>query len=425
MPAVVLAAVVGVPAATAAPAVGLAPHVAMDSALRPMTVAGIDDSLPENPDLLRQLMWVRAGKVPAVRPGDLRVATYSAGLTRSAPGMLADELAAPGSAQAQRVAETVQRAAPDVVLLTDFDVASGDEAAHSFRTNYLSVGTGGQQGIDYPHVYTSEVNNGVDTGADLDDDGVIGGAGDSFGPGEFAGQHGMVLFSRHPIDADGIRTFRELRWDSMPGNSIPDQAYTDLERSVLRLSSTAHWDIPVRVEGRTVHVLAAQTANPSARTSSAERHQDELRFWADYVSGEAGYVTDDDGRPGGLDEDSDFVIVGDYGPHATDDLGADHSSGIATLLSDEAVQDPEPESAGARAAGPGHASATRVVRDEDGVRLERSDYVLPSPGLTSTASGVFWPAEGQLGSHLTRPTGAAGTGPAAERRLVWTDLDLG
>lgn len=235
----------------------------------------------------------------------------------------------------------------------------------------------------------------------------------------------MVLFSRHPIDADGIRTFRELRWDSMPGNSIPDQAYTDLERSVLRLSSTAHWDIPVRVEGRTVHVLAAQTANPSARTSSAERHQDELRFWADYVSGEAGYVTDDDGRPGGLDEDSDFVIVGDYGPHATDDLGADHSSGIATLLSDEAVQDPEPESAGARAAGPGHASATRVVRDDDGVRLERSDYVLPSPGLTSTASGVFWPAEGQLGSHLTRPTGAAGTGPAAERRLVWTDLDLG
>jgi hypothetical protein len=421
-----MAAVIGVPAATAAPASGLATQVAMNSGVGPMALTGLDDALPENPDLLRQLMWVRAGKVPAADAGDLRVATFSAGLSRSAPGLLADELSAPGSDPGQRVAETVQRAAPDVVLLTDFDV-DGDAAAQSFRTNYLAVGTGGEEGIDYPYVYTAEVNNGVDTGADLDNDGVIGGAGDSFGPGEFAGQHGMVLFSRHPLDRDGIRTFRDLRWDTMPGNAIPDGRYTDLERSVLRLSSTAHWDIPVQVDGRTVHILASQPAGPGAGPSAAERHHDEMRLWADYVSGDAEYLEDDEGRTGGLAEGSDFVLVGDFGPQTGEDLDDDHPSAIAALLEAEAIHDPAPESAGAIATGADPATATRVARDEDGLQLIRSDYVLPSAELPAAASGVFWPADGQLGSHLTRLSnteGGGGAGRAAERRLVWTDLGL-
>jgi 3-phytase len=427
VPAAVLVAVLGVPAATAAPATGLATQVARNSGVGPSALFGVDDSLPTNPDLLRQLMWVRSGKVPAASAGDLRVATLSAGLSRSAPGRLADELSSPGSVPAQRVAETVQRAAPDVVLLTDFDVDGGDAAARSFRTNYLAVGTGGQEGIDYPYVYTAEVNNGVDTGADLDDDGVIGGPGDSFGPGEFAGQHGMVLFSRHPLDTAGIRTFRDLRWDTMPGNAIPDGQYTELERSVLRLSSTAHWDIPVKVDGRTVHVLAAQPADPSAGTSAPERHHDEMRLWADYIAGDAEYLQDDDGRSGGLAEDSDFVLVGDFGPQADADLDDDHPSAITALLEAEAIQDPAPESAGALAADAEQATATRVSQDGDGLQLVRSDYVLPSSGLPATDSGVFWPADGQLGSHLTRLTGSVGDGGtdrAAERRLVWTDLGL-
>lgn len=433
MPAAVVAAVIGVPAATAAPAAGLATQVAMNPGVGPMALFGFDDSLPKNPDLLRQMMWVRSGKVPEAGAGDLRVATFSAGLSRSAPGLLASELSAPGSVQAQRVAETVQRAAPDVVLLTDFDVDSGDAAAHSFRTNYLAVGTGGQEGIDYPYVYTSEVNNGVDTGADLDNDGVIGGAGDSFGPGEFAGQHGMVLFSRHPLDTEGIRTFRDLRWDTMPGNAIPDGRYTELEQSVLRLSSTAHWDIPVKVAGRTVHILAAQPVDPASGTSAAERHHDEMRFWADYIAGDAQYLEDDAGRSGGLAEGSDFVLVGDFGPHTGQGLDEDHPSAISTLVESEAVHDPVPESAGARAMGADQATATRVSRVDEGLQLVRSDYVLPSAGLATTASGVFWPADGQLGSHLTRLTKAdgtagsaadGGTGQPAERRLVWTDLDM-
>ena len=134
---------------------------------------------------------------------------------------------------------------------------------------------------------------------------------------------------------------------------------------------------------------------------------------------------DDEGRTGGLAQGSDFVLVGDFGPQAGEDLDVDHPSAIAALLDAEAIHDPAPESAGAVATGADPATATLVARDEDGLQLIRSDYVLPSAGLPATASGVFWPADGQLGSHLTRFTHADGdTGRAAERRLVWTDLGL-
>ncbi|QCU76874.1 endonuclease/exonuclease/phosphatase family protein [Citricoccus sp. SGAir0253] len=424
VPVAAVATALGIPGAAAAP--GPEVHAAMVAGRDTRLAFDLDDALPEHPDLVRRLQWMRAGEVPAARPGDLRVATFSAGLSRSVPGRLAEEVSAPGSERAERVAETVQRAAPDVVLLTDVDVDGGDEAARDFRTNYLAVGTGGQEGIDYPYVYTAEVNNGVDTGADLDDDGVIGGTGDSFGPGEFAGQHGMVLYSRYPLDTGSIRTFRDLRWDEMPYNALPEDDYTELERSVLRLSSTAHWDIPVRVGGRTVHVLASQPVDPASGESSAARHHDEMRFWSDYVTGRGDYITDDAGRSGGLARDSDFVLAGTFGDRTGTALDEDHPSAIRALLDAEVIRDPEPESAGARAADRDEATATHAVRDGEGeLVLDRTDFVLPSASLSTSASGVFWPLPGQLGSHLTPTGGDADRAGLSEHRLVWADVTLG
>ncbi|XKH57727.1 endonuclease/exonuclease/phosphatase family protein [Citricoccus nitrophenolicus] len=438
MPAAAVAVLLAAPAATAAPAIQqtLAAHTSISPAQR---VASFDfnDALPENPDLLRQMLWIKEGQVPSAAPENLRVATFSAGLSRSGPGELTEDLSTPGDEQGQQVAETVQRTAPDVVLLTDVDVDGGEELAQSFRTNYLAVGTGGQQGIDYPYMYVAEVNNGVDTGADLDNDGVIGGPGDAFGPGEFAGQHGMVLYSKHPLDTEGIRTFQELPWDSMPGNAIPEDTFSDLERSVLRLSSTSHWDIPVQVGDQTVHVLAARPDDAGDGFGGAERHHDEMRLWADYVSGDpadSGYIVDDEGQSGGLDEGESFILAGEFGPLTGTALHEEeHPSIIAGLLESEAIQDPEPTSRGAGVLTEDeHPMATEVVGREGGDwTVARSDYLLPSSSLTTAASGVFWPQSGQLGSHLTRanaPGGEPGepndTTPS-EHRLVWTDLDLG
>ncbi|MFC7401459.1 endonuclease/exonuclease/phosphatase family protein [Citricoccus sp. GCM10030269] len=428
------------PAATAAAEVHSSsdetrPETTSASETREAPSFDFNDALPENPNLLRQLRWIESGKVPTADAGDLRVATFSAGLSRPNSGQLAEDLSAPGNEQGMRVAEAVQRAAPDVALLTDFDVDGGEAVAQSFRTNYLSVGSGGQEGIDYPYTYVAEVNNGVDTGADLDNDGVIGGPGDAFGPGRFPGQHGMVLFSRYPLDTDNIRTFRELSWDSMPDNAIPDGAYTELEQSVLRLSSSSHWDIPVEVDGQTVHVLAAQPSRADDGAAGEERHHDEMRFWADYIEGDASYIEDDQGRSGGLTEGEKFVLAGDFGPltgAALNDDEEQHPSGIARLLESGAIEDPEPTSSGAESLVEDAPTATEVVSRKDGDwKLARSDYLLPSSSVSTSDSGVFWPLPGQLGSHLTNanaPGGEPGEtneSTPSEHRLVWVDLSLG
>ena len=83
------------------------------------------------------------------------------------------------------------------------------------------------------------------------------GGDDAWGFGFFPGQYGMVVYSRFPIETDAVRTFQRFRWTDMPGNLIPRDYYDSEEREALRLSSKSHWDVPVRIGGKTVHVLAA------------------------------------------------------------------------------------------------------------------------------------------------------------------------
>ncbi|WP_206060073.1 zinc-binding dehydrogenase, partial [Escherichia coli] len=70
------------------------------------------------------------------------------------------------------------------------------------------------------------VNTGVPSGLDLDGSGELGREGrargeDAWGYGLHPGQYGMLLLSRHPIDADAARTFRLLRWSALPGARRP------------------------------------------------------------------------------------------------------------------------------------------------------------------------------------------------------------
>src|SRR5690606_11035454 len=108
-------------------------------------------------------------------------------------------------------------------------------------------------------------NTGVPSGFDLDNDGQVGGGNDAFGFGEFPGQYGMVVLSKHPIRTHDVRTFRKFRCQDMPGAMLPDDPATDApddwysrrEREVVRLASNSHWDVPIIVGHRPVHVLAS------------------------------------------------------------------------------------------------------------------------------------------------------------------------
>lgn len=63
----------------------------------------------------------------------MRVATYNASLTRGRQGRLLEDLATRQDRQAQRIAEVIQRTAPDILLVNEFDWVQGGAAAELFR----------------------------------------------------------------------------------------------------------------------------------------------------------------------------------------------------------------------------------------------------------------------------------------------------
>ena len=81
----------------------------------------------------------------------------------------------------------------------------------------------------------------------------------------------------------------------MPGALLPDDPatpapadwYSPEELAVFRLSSKSHWDLPIDIDGRTVHFLVSHPTPPvfdGPEDRNGTRNFDEIRFWADYVT---------------------------------------------------------------------------------------------------------------------------------------------
>lgn len=375
---------------------------------------------------------------------EVRFATFNASLNRNDPGQLVADLSTPGNAQAAAVAETIQRTNPDVVLVNEFDYVAGGQAAKLFRENYLEVGHNGAAPVDYPYYFVAPSNTGVPSGFDLNNNGAVGGGDDAFGFGLFPGQYGMVVFSKYPIATDDVRTFQHFLWKDMPGAVLPDDPatpepadwYSPEELDVFRLSSKSHWDVPIEVPGRTpVHFLVSHPTPPTfdgAEDRNGTRNHDEIRFWADYVTGghTAAYIYDDEGVTGGLGRGQDFVIAGDQNADPFD--GDSYDDAILQLLDHPRVRDPHPTSAGAaeaatRDGGANLTHAGPAAEDTadfaDGAPGNlRADYVLPSKRLTVRDAGVYW-----LTSADPLFTRLVGTFPfpASDHRLVWVDVRTG
>lgn len=384
-----------------------------------------------------------AGSAPITRPVQdetLRVATFNLSLNRNAPGQLVADLSTGANAQARTVAEIIQRANPDVVLLNEFDYVEGGLAVDLFRDNYLEVSQNGAAAVEYPYAFVAPSNTGVPSGFDLNNNGTIGGGDDAFGFGVFEGQYGMVVLSKHPIATDEVRTFQHFLWKDMPGALLPDDPataapadwYSPEELEVFRLSSKSHWDVPVRVGRQTVHVLASHPTPPTfdgPEDRNGTRNHDEIRFWADYVTPGAGrYIYDDEGGRGGLSPAESFVIVGDQNADPLDGDSVD--AAIDQLLDSRRVVDPLPTSEGAAeaAALQGGANTTHVgdprfdtadFADTAPGNL-RADYVLPSRKLGIVDAGVFWPVQADPLSALT----GIFPFPSSDHRLVWADLEV-
>lgn len=361
---------------------------------------------------------------PPASDGAIRIATFNASLSRRDAGALVQELRTGGSAQIDAVAEIIQRVRPDVLLINEIDHDRRGRAATLFR-DALREGVGGAEGIDYPHVFTEAPNTGVPTGFDLDGDGETGGPRDAFGFGYFPGQYGMAIFSRLPLV--GARSFTQTRWADMPDAKLPAGFFGEAA-SELRLSSKAHWDIALTTPaGAALHIYASHPTPPvfdGPEDANGRRNSDEIRFWADYISG-ASWMVDGGGVAGGSVAEV-FLVLGDLNADPRD--GDADREGLNRLLG--LVADPRPASAGASAAAraqggvnPEHqgdpALDTADWRDEGGPGNLRVDYVLPSRRLEVLGSGVFWPApESPLARLVT-----GGRRPASsDHRLVWVDI---
>ncbi|GIJ35739.1 endonuclease/exonuclease/phosphatase family protein [Micromonospora sediminimaris] len=379
------------------------------------------------------------------QPGTLRVATFNASLNRGAAGGLVADLSGRNDAQAGNVAEVIQRVRPDVLLINEFDYDPQGRALALFQDNYLSVPRNGTRAIRYPYRYAAPSNTGVPSGHDLNNDGTVGGPDDAYGFGLFPGQYGMAVYSAYPIDLARVRTFQTFRWRDMPGALLPDDPatpapadwYSPAELADVRLSSKSHWDVPVRLPGRTVHLLASHPTPPvfdGPEDRNGRRNHDEIRFWADYVSPwRAGYIYDDTGRRGGLGPGAAFVIAGDLN---SDPYDGDSLPGAAQQLLDHPrINDRVvPASAGGTAAARRQGGANLDHRSDPRFDTAdfadtspgnlRVDYLLPSRGLPVRATGIFWPVPGDPLFRLVGDYDPALPGgfPTSDHRLVWLDL---
>ena len=382
----------------------------------------------------------------------VRFSQFNASLNRNTQGQLVTDLSTSNNAQAKAVAEIIQRNNPDVLLINEFDYVAANplQPVQLLQQNYLGVSQNGANPVNYQYAYIAPSNTGIASGFDLDNSGAIGGGNDAFGFGNFPGQFGMLLLSKYEIDTANIRTFQNFLWKDMPNNLLTNDPtvdnpatpinenlngfYSSEEIAVLRLSSKSHWDVPIKVNGETVHLLLSHPTPPTfdlTEDRNGKRNADEIRFWADYITPDkGGYIYDDKGKIGGIATGSSFVIMGDQNADPLD--GDSFNNAIRQLLLNPNINtNSTPASLGApqQATLQGNANNnhkgnsafdTADFADNAPGNL-RTDYVLPSTDLQITNSAVFWP----LNSDPNFAPVGTFPFPSSDHRLIYADVLVG
>jgi len=360
----------------------------------------------------------------------IRFATFNIAMGLQSKDELYQRLYAGDDESLKKVAAVIQSVRPDVLLLNEFDWYELD-SAYLFINNYLNIPQFGNQAISYAHALSGAVNTGVDSGLDLNSNGVMGEAEDAWGYGKFPGQYGMMVLSRFPLQLQ--RSFRQFKWADMPDALIPlnpdgSTWYPDKIWKELRLSSKSHWDIEVKIDKQVVHFLVSHPTPPvfdGPEDRNGARNHDEIRLWADYVDTQrSAYIYDDTGVGGGLPAGSKFVIAGDLNADPND--GDSSAKAILQLLENplinasclplsEGGEEANNLQGGKNLEHQGNPAADTGDFNDQYTGNMRIDYVLPSATLKVAACGVFWPASDQTGHDLTE---------VSDHHLVWLNIDL-
>ncbi len=349
---------------------------------------------------------------PAISQEHIGVARFHVGLKRFGPGLLLRDILNGNDEQIRTVIDIIVTAKPDILLLTQFDF--GQHALNAF-TDALA-----QAGASFLFSYSTAPNSGVASGRDLDGDGYFGDATDAEGYGEFSGQGGMPIVSRFPIDEIAARDFSAYLWRDLPGARPPNAQDENSANNVQRLSSVAHWDVPVSPpDGSKLHLLAYHATTPAfdgPEDRNGLRNHDETLFSLNYL----------DGKLAQKAPKKRYIVIGDANLDPVDGQGK-HLA-IQALLDSGHTTHPKPRSdySKAAAAKQGGVNITRlgdpaldtaVWRDTKGPGNLRVDYVLPSVDLKVTDVGIVWPTPEKL-AELSDDRGRA----INWHGLVWVDI---
>ncbi len=330
----------------------------------------------------------------------LRVATYNADLGRAGPGLLYSDILSDEDPQILALIRVLGVLNADVLLLTGVDYDHGLAALSALNTRLGAA--------QYPHIFALRPNTGRATGLDLDGNGRLGQPRDAQGYGRFAGEGGMAILSRRDVDQAGVQDFSDLLWRDLPGNLQPATEPPSV-RDVQRLSTTGHWQVPLRLTSGGTLTLLAWSATPPVfdgpQDRNGRRNHDEAAFWNLLLSRQLDFSP----------PDGPFVLLGDGNLDPADGEGL--RDGMQGLLSDPALQDPAPRGTHGRVE-PGQVGdpALDTAFFDKGVGGLRVDLVLPSADLTVKASGVLWPSDSD-------PL-AADLALASRHRPVWVDITL-
>ncbi len=376
---------------------------------------------------------------PATPDEVLRIATFNIEDVRTVDVLDADQ------PRLKQAAAFIQSVRPDILLVAEMtydyagapDVPAGaapGQNGQRFADTFLAVSQGPElEGLRYRAV-SVETNTGMTSGFDLDRDGVAVRAypppqpgeegqpgpqtpegrrygNDAWGFGIYPGQYAFTLLVREDFDVleDSIRTFRYLRWSDMPGNLMPTDSagnpWYGEAAPFVRLSSKNHADIPVRLpDGRVLHVLASHPTPPAfdgPEARNKRRNHDEIKLWADYLTG-ADYLVDDRGGRGGLAPGAHFVVIGDL--NADPDEGNTFQNPIRLLLDHPRVEGRFRPIADAA----GQARYPKLDPDDTASWGLGVDYVLPSRTLRVLRGGII------------RPDPEAP--PVSDHFMVWLDV---
>ncbi|NVO56778.1 endonuclease/exonuclease/phosphatase family protein [Rhodobacteraceae bacterium B1Z28] len=323
----------------------------------------------------------------------VRIASYNTELSRKGPGLLLRDIRR-DDPQVQAVVDVLVATQPDIVALQgiDWDMDSLAMIALSEKLRLA--------GLNYPHRFSAQPNSGMETGLDLDGDGRTQGPGDAQGWGQFTGQGGLAVLSRYKIHRSDIRDYSTLIWRDLPGAELPtanDDPYpSEQAQEIQRLSSTAHWVVPVATPIGRLNLMTFHASPPvfdGLEDRNGLRNRDEIRFWSLLLDGDLGP------SPKGQ-----FVIAADA--NQDPNQGEGHKDAIRGLLADPRLQDPQPKDS----TGDTTTVQWKAVGDL------RVDYVLPSADLRIQNAGVFWPdQDAALRDSAQR---------ASRHRLVWVDVSV-